>query len=73
MNFFKYLFTFFMPWVSMLFIDQNIAAVITFFLQISVVGWIPGAIWACVILKKHLASKKAERKLIQEAAETKRP
>ena len=62
-----------MPWVSMLFIDQNIAAVITFFLQISLVGWIPGAIWACAILKKHLAAKKAERKLTQEAAEIKRP
>lgn len=62
-----------MPWVSMLLIDQNIAAVITFFLQVSVVGWIPGSIWACTILKKHIASKKAERELEQEAAETKRP
>ena len=73
MNFLKYLFTFFMPWVSMLLIDQNIAAVITFFLQVSVVGWIPGSIWACTILKKHLASKKAKEALEQEAAKTKKP
>lgn len=56
----KYLFTALMPWVSMLILDEMLAAIVTFFLQLSLIGWIPGSIWACSILKKHLDAEKAK-------------
>lgn len=57
-TFLKYCFTFFMPWISMLILDETLAAIVTFFLQLTLVGWIPGSIWACSILKKHLDEEK---------------
>lgn len=52
-----------MPWLSMIIIEENVAAVITFFLQLSLIGWIPGALWACSLLKKHMeAEEKAKIK-----------
>jgi uncharacterized membrane protein YqaE (UPF0057 family) len=56
-KFFKYFLTILMPWLSMIIIEENVAAIITFFLQLSLIGWIPGAIWACSLLKKNLAAE----------------
>ncbi len=56
-KFLKYFFTCMMPWLSMIIIEENVAAVITFFLQLSLIGWVPGAIWACSLLKKHMAAE----------------
>ena len=42
----------------MLILEETLAAIITFFLQLSLVGWIPGSIWACSILKKHMDEDK---------------
>jgi hypothetical protein len=46
-----------MPWLSMIIIEENVAAIITFFLQLSLIGWIPAAFWACSLLKKHLKAE----------------
>jgi hypothetical protein len=54
----KYGFTFLLPWITMLILEETLAAIITFFLQLSLVGWIPGSIWACSILKKHMDEDK---------------
>lgn len=59
-NLLKYLFTFLMPWITMLVLDEILAAIVTFFLQLTLIGWIPGSIWACSILKKHIALEKAK-------------
>lgn len=56
----KYIFTFLMPWVTMFAIEENLAAVITFFLQLSFIGWIPASIWACYLLSKHLKKNKVQ-------------
>ena len=58
----KFAFTILMPWITMLILEETLAAIITFFLQLSLVGWIPGSIWACSILKKHMDEDKLKAK-----------
>ncbi|NBX85543.1 MAG: YqaE/Pmp3 family membrane protein [Gammaproteobacteria bacterium] len=59
---FKYIFTLLLPWITMIILEETLAAIITFFLQLSLVGWIPGSIWACSILKKHMNEDKSKAK-----------
>ena len=45
-HFFKSLLAIFIPWVVMLIYGNIGAAAITLILQVTVIGWIPAAIWA---------------------------
>ena len=56
-NKWKYLLSYALPWASMLSIEKNGIALATFILQLSVIGWIPAAIWAHAEMKKHLQSQ----------------
>lgn len=65
----KYILTFLMPWVTMFAIEENTAAIITFFLQLSFIGWIPASIWACHLLGKHLKKEKLKNENSSQAQE----
>lgn len=53
-KFFKYLLAAIFPWLYFLYEDKNKQAAICFLLQLTIIGWLPCAIWAC----KNLSSKK---------------
>lgn len=69
----KYIFTFLMPWVTMFIIEENVAAIITFFLQLSFIGWIPASIWACYLLSKHFKKNQAKNDQQSEAKQHANP
>jgi hypothetical protein len=51
---FLYLLTIGLPWLTLIIIEEPIPAFFVFFLQLSFIGWIPGSIWAFILLKKHI-------------------
>jgi uncharacterized membrane protein YqaE (UPF0057 family) len=57
----------FLPWLSFFFIGKPIAGVICLILQITLIGWIPAAIWAVYALSQWKTDKK-----IQEALSSRR-
>ncbi|MCO4087427.1 MAG: YqaE/Pmp3 family membrane protein [Limnohabitans sp.] len=57
----------FLPWLSFFFIGKPIAGVICLILQITLIGWIPAAIWAVYALSQWKTDKK-----IQEALSNRR-
>ena len=59
-KFFKYVFTALLPTVYFLIEENNKAALICFVLQLTFVGWLPAAIWACRDLKSKLKVAKKE-------------
>ncbi len=45
----------------MLFSGRPLLALLCLILQVTVIGWIPAAIWSCMIVSSHKADKRAER------------
>lgn len=56
-----------LPWLSFFTIGKPIAGIICLLLQITLIGWIPAAIWAVYALSQWKTDKK-----IQEALGTRR-
>ncbi len=53
----------FLPWLSFFFIGKPIAGVICLILQITLIGWIPAAIWAVYALSQWKTDKKIQEAL----------
>jgi uncharacterized membrane protein YqaE (UPF0057 family) len=53
----------FLPWLSFFFIGKPIAGVICLILQITLIGWIPAAIWAVYALSQWKTDKKLQEAL----------
>lgn len=53
----------FLPFISFFTIGRPFAGVICFFLQITLIGWIPAAIWAVYSLSQYKTDKKIEAAL----------
>jgi hypothetical protein len=70
MKFLKYFLTFLFPWVTMLIIEENTAALICFFLQLTFIGWIPAGIYGCKKLKQHMLKQEAGTPTTQEPQQT---
>jgi hypothetical protein len=66
MKYIKYFLTFMLPWVSMLIIEENLAALICFFLQLTFIGWIPAGIYACHKFKIHLQQQQEQAQSTKE-------
>ena len=49
-----YFLSYALPWAAMLSIEKTGLALVTFLLQLSVIGWLPAAILARTEMKKHL-------------------
>jgi len=49
-----------LPWLQFFTIGRPIAGVICLLLQISLIGWIPAAIWSVFALSQYKTDKKIE-------------
>lgn len=52
-----------LPWLQFFTIGRPIAGVICLLLQISLIGWIPAAIWSVFALSQYKTDKKIEAAL----------
>lgn len=60
-----------LPFLSFIVRGKIITGIICFILQITILGWIPAAIWAALSLQNERAEKRNE-KLIRAVRENKR-
>ncbi|MDH5191344.1 MAG: YqaE/Pmp3 family membrane protein [Gammaproteobacteria bacterium] len=51
----------FVPWLQFFTIGRPIAGIICLLLQISLIGWIPAAIWSVYALSQYKTDKKIEK------------
>ena len=56
----------FLPWLTFFTIGRPIAGLACFFLQITLIGWIPATIWAVYALSQFKTDRKIERALKQQ-------
>ncbi|NHN87719.1 YqaE/Pmp3 family membrane protein [Acetobacter conturbans] len=52
---------FFLPWLTFFTIGRPIAGIVCLFLQVTVLGWIPAAIWAVYALSQYKTDQKLKR------------
>lgn len=57
----------FLPFVTFFTIGRPIAGIVCLFLQITIVGWIPAALWAVYALGQYKTDKKIEKALREKA------
>lgn len=53
----------FLPWVQFFTIGRPIAGIICLFLQITIIGWIPAAIWSVYALGQYKTDVKIKKAL----------
>jgi len=58
----------FLPFVAFFTIGRPIAGIICLLLQITLIGWIPAAIWAVYALSQYKTDKKIEKALAASKA-----
>lgn len=49
----RILIAFFVPWLTFFTIGRPIAGIICLLLQITILGWVPAAIWALLALRSY--------------------
>jgi uncharacterized membrane protein YqaE (UPF0057 family) len=54
---------FFFPWLTFFTIGRPFAGIICLFLQITVIGWLPAAIWAVYALSQYKTDEKIRHAL----------
>lgn len=59
-NFFKSLFAIALPWLVILLDDNPGGAILALILQVTIIGWIPAAMWALRVI--HQDSEKGKSK-----------
>ncbi len=64
-----YLIAILLPPLAMLMAGKPFQAVICLVLMVTVIGWLPAAIWACLVVSGHHADKRTD-KLIREMKKT---
>ncbi len=57
----------FLPFISFFTIGRPLAGVVCLFLQFTIIGWIPAAIWAVFALSQFKTDKKIEKVLLQRS------
>ena len=50
-----------LPWLTFFTIGRPIAGIICLILQVTLVGWLPAAIWAVYALSQYKTDQKIER------------
>jgi uncharacterized membrane protein YqaE (UPF0057 family) len=56
-----------LPWLTFFTIRRPFAGIICLILQITLIGWLPAAIWAVYSLSQYKTDQKIERALRQRA------
>ena len=54
-----------LPWLAFFTIKRPFAGIICLILQLTLIGWIPAAIWAVYALSQYKTDKKIEKALAQ--------
>ncbi|HEY8511841.1 MAG TPA: YqaE/Pmp3 family membrane protein [Cyclobacteriaceae bacterium] len=57
----RYLIAFFFPWLSLILQGKILAGIVCLILQITIIGWLPAAIWAIASVHNMYADRRAER------------
>jgi uncharacterized membrane protein YqaE (UPF0057 family) len=52
-----------LPWLAFFTIGRPISGIVCLVLQITLIGWLPGAIWAAVAVSQYHTDKKIARAL----------
>ena len=52
-----------LPWLAFFTIGRPIAGIVCLILQITLIGWLPGAIWAAYAVSQYQTDKKIARAL----------
>jgi len=60
-----------LPWLSFLLRGKILAGILCIVLQITLIGWLPAAIWAIIALNNAKADKRVDR-IIQAQAKANR-
>ena len=55
------------PWLQFFTIGRPIAGIICLLLQLTLIGWIPAAIWSVFALSQYKTDRKIERALASRA------
>ena len=55
-----------LPWLTFFTIGRPIAGIICLLLQITLIGWLPAALWAVYALGQYKTDKKIEKVLQQK-------
>ena len=50
-----------LPWLSFMLRGKILTGILCLILQITIIGWIPAAIWAVVSLQNQRADKRTDR------------
>lgn len=58
----------FLPWLQFFTIGRPVAGIICLLLQLTVIGWIPAAIWSVYALSQYKTDKKIEKALAGQRA-----
>jgi uncharacterized membrane protein YqaE (UPF0057 family) len=56
---------FFLPWLTFFTIGRPVAGVICLILQVTLIGWLPAAIWAVYALSQYKTDQKIRQALGQ--------
>ena len=57
----RYLIAMLLPWLSFFTMGMPISGIICLILQITVIGWLPAAIWALFVVNNYNAEKRSLR------------
>ncbi|KXU37994.1 hypothetical protein AXE65_00270 [Ventosimonas gracilis] len=55
-----------LPWLAFFTIGRPLSGIICLLLQLTIIGWIPAAIWAAVMVSQYYTEKKIERSLLKQ-------
>ena len=55
-----------LPWLTFFTIGRPVSGIVCLILQITVIGWVPAAIWAVYALSQYNTDQKIERALREQ-------
>jgi uncharacterized membrane protein YqaE (UPF0057 family) len=56
-----------LPWLTFFTIGRPVSGIVCLVLQVTLIGWLPAAIWAVYALSQYTTDQKIERALRQQA------
>ncbi len=57
----RYLIAIVLPWLALFMIGKTFQGLVCLFLQFTMIGWLPAAIWAVLAVQNHNADKRTEQ------------
>lgn len=57
----RYIIAVFLPWLSLIFQGKILSGIVCLILQVTIIGWIPAAIWAITSLNRMYADRRTEK------------